>query len=102
MSVSSVIVNWDELGGDPDALSTISPGAAIARWNRPFASVIWLGVWSEKHRALRFYARFGFARAGEYDFHVGDTVDHEYILRRDAVVSSSLTANSTSIEHNPA
>jgi ribosomal protein S18 acetylase RimI-like enzyme len=61
---------------------------------------IWLGVWSQNHRALRFYARYGFGKAGEYDFHVGDTVDHEYILRRDAVVSSSVTANSTSIEHN--
>ena len=44
---------------------------------------VWLGVWSENHRAQRFYARHGFAKAGEYDFHVGDTVDHEYILRSD-------------------
>jgi ribosomal protein S18 acetylase RimI-like enzyme len=43
---------------------------------------IWLGVWSENHRALKFYARHGFQKAGEYDFHVGDTVDREYILRR--------------------
>ena len=54
---------------------------------------IWLGVWSENHRALRFYARHGFTRAGEYDFHVGDTVDHEYILRREPHSSSSATAN---------
>jgi ribosomal protein S18 acetylase RimI-like enzyme len=43
---------------------------------------IWLGVWSENHRALKFYARHGFEKAGEYDFHVGNTVDREYILRR--------------------
>lgn len=64
--------------------------------------VIWLGVWSENYRAQRFYARYGFAKAGEYDFHVGDTVDREYILRREPVISSSSTANSASIEHNPA
>lgn len=63
---------------------------------------IWLGVWSENHRAQRFYLRNGFGKAGEYDFHVGDTVDHEYIFRRDPVISSSSTANSASIEHNPA
>lgn len=63
---------------------------------------IWLGVWSENHRALKFYARHGFSKVGEYDFHVGDTVDREHILRRDTVSSSGLTANSASIEHNPA
>jgi ribosomal protein S18 acetylase RimI-like enzyme len=63
---------------------------------------VWLGVWSENVRAQRFYARQGFGKVGEYDFHVGDTVDHEYIFRRDAGNSSSATANSASIEHNPA
>jgi ribosomal protein S18 acetylase RimI-like enzyme len=63
---------------------------------------VWLGVWSENHRAQRFYARHGFAKAGEYDFHVGDTIDREYILRREAGDSSGATANSASIEHNPA
>lgn len=44
---------------------------------------LWLGVWSGNTRALRFYARHGFAKAGEYDFPVGAWRDREFILRRD-------------------
>ncbi len=43
---------------------------------------VWLGVWSENHKALRFYARQGFEKVGEYGFRVGATVDREFILRR--------------------
>ena len=45
---------------------------------------LWIGVWSENHRALRFYARHGFEKAGEYEFIVGSSRDHEFILRRNA------------------
>ena len=43
---------------------------------------LWIGVWSQNHGAQRFYARYGFEKVGEYDFHVGGTVDREFILRR--------------------
>ena len=43
---------------------------------------LWIGVWSENHGAQRFYARHGFEKVGEYGFRVGQTVDHEFILRR--------------------
>mgnify|MGYP001551852877 CR=1 FL=1 len=43
---------------------------------------LWLGVWSENFGAQRFYARYGFEKAGEYLFPVGDTNDLEFILRR--------------------
>ena len=42
---------------------------------------LWLGVWSENLRAQRFYARYGFEKAGEYDFPVGKWRDREFILR---------------------
>ncbi len=45
---------------------------------------IWLGVWSENHRAQKFYARHGFEKVGEYEFPVGRQRDHEFILRRRA------------------
>ena len=45
---------------------------------------VWIGVWSENYGAQRFYARQGFAKAGEYHFPVGKTVDLEFILRRPA------------------
>lgn len=42
----------------------------------------WLGVWSQNLGAQRFYSRFGFHKAGEYRFKVGDQRDHEFIFRR--------------------
>jgi ribosomal protein S18 acetylase RimI-like enzyme len=45
---------------------------------------LWIGVWSENFGAQRFYARYGFERVGEYEFIVGGTHDHEFILRRSA------------------
>jgi GNAT superfamily N-acetyltransferase len=63
---------------------------------------IWLGVWSENVKAQRFYAKHGFEQAGTYDFLVGAQVDLEYILRRPAHNSSTVTAMSSRGEHNPA
>jgi GNAT superfamily N-acetyltransferase len=58
----------------------------VMAWlQRDSARAIWIGVWSENHGALRFYARQGFEKVGEYGFAVGSTVDHEFILRRGAV-----------------
>lgn len=45
---------------------------------------LWIGVWSENHGAQRLYARHGFEKVGTYDFVVGKTRDHEFILRRRA------------------
>lgn len=45
---------------------------------------VWIGVWSENFGAQRFYERHGFVSVGEYGFHVGRTVDREFILRRPA------------------
>ena len=45
---------------------------------------LWVGVWSENIGAQRFYGRYGFEKAGEYLFPVGNTHDHEFILRRAA------------------
>ena len=43
---------------------------------------IWLGVWSGNDKAQAFYAKRGFAKVGEYRFRVGETLDHEFIMRR--------------------
>jgi len=43
---------------------------------------LWLGVWSENTGAQRFYARYGFSKAGEYLFRVGDTRDREFVFKR--------------------
>ena len=43
---------------------------------------LWLGVYSDNDGAQRFYSRYGFERAGEYLFPVGETRDREYIFKR--------------------
>lgn len=42
----------------------------------------WLGVWSENVRAQALYRAYGFEKAGEYIFPVGETQDLEFIFRR--------------------
>jgi ribosomal protein S18 acetylase RimI-like enzyme len=56
--------------------------AAMAWLERDGPRTLWIGVWSENDRALRFYARHGFEKAGEYEFIVGASRDREFILRR--------------------
>lgn len=45
------------------------------------AEDIYLSVFSENHRAQRFYARYGFEEVGRYGFVVGRHVDDERIWR---------------------
>ena len=47
-----------------------------------FEGPVWIGVWSENFKAQSLYRRYGFEKAGEYEFEVGDTRDHEFIMRR--------------------
>jgi diamine N-acetyltransferase len=61
---------------------------------------VWIGVWSENHGARRFYERQGFEKVGEYGFVVGNTVDGEYILRRNAVSFPIKSGEFASPEHN--
>lgn len=55
---------------------------ALARLALGGPGPVWLGVWSGNLRAQRFYARYGFEKAGEYVYEVGAARDHEFILRR--------------------
>jgi diamine N-acetyltransferase len=63
---------------------------------------VWIGVWSENFGAQRFYGRHGFEKVGTYGFRVGNTVDHDFILRRRAESFASLTQKTAKSEHNPA
>jgi diamine N-acetyltransferase len=57
---------------------------ALAWLERDGPRTLWISVWSENHGAQRFYARYGFEKAGEYDFIVGQQRDHEFMYRRTA------------------
>lgn len=58
---------------------------AVMAWLlRDGPRTLWVGVWSENFGAQRFYGRYGFAHAGEYEFPVGRVRDREFIFRRPA------------------
>jgi ribosomal protein S18 acetylase RimI-like enzyme len=46
------------------------------------ARPVLIGVWSENHKAIGLYRRYGFDKVGEYTFMVGAVADAEIILRR--------------------
>lgn len=41
---------------------------------------IWLGVWSQNHRAIRFYSKEGFEKVGSQVFVLGKDVQYDDIL----------------------
>ena len=57
--------------------------AAMAWLLRDGPRTLWVSVWSENFGAQRFYARYGFAFAGEYAFIVGAQRDREFMYRRE-------------------
>lgn len=44
---------------------------------------IWLGVWENNEKALRFYKRNGFYKIGAHSFVVGSDKQTDYIMRKD-------------------
>ena len=58
--------------------------AAMAWLLRDGPRPLWISVWSENLGAQRFYARYGFAFAGEYEYPVGEQRDIEFMFRRPA------------------
>lgn len=44
---------------------------------------VWLGVWEQNEKALRFYKRYGFYRIGRHSFVMGDDEQTDYIMRKD-------------------
>ena len=44
---------------------------------------IWLGVWEENKKAIRFYKRNGFCEIGTHSFVMGEDVQTDYIMRKD-------------------
>ncbi len=45
------------------------------------AAEIYLSVFTDNHRARRFYERYGFEAVGRYDFMVGTHADEDIIMR---------------------
>jgi GNAT superfamily N-acetyltransferase len=54
---------------------------AIAEARARGAQDLYLSVFTDNHRARRFYARYGFEFVGTYAFIVGNHADEDHILR---------------------
>lgn len=54
---------------------------AIGEARRRGAAELYLTVFTENHRARRFYRRYGFEEVGPYAFMVGDHADEDIIMR---------------------
>ena len=42
---------------------------------------IWLGVWNENYKAIRFYERIGFRKFGNYRFVMGTIISDDYLYK---------------------
>ena len=47
------------------------------------SELVWLSVFSENPRAIRFYERFGFHVIGTQDYWVGHDCQKDFVMRRD-------------------
>jgi ribosomal protein S18 acetylase RimI-like enzyme len=54
---------------------------AIAKARK--APYIWLGVWEENPRAIRFYQKQGFVEFGEHIFQLGDDAQRDVLMKLD-------------------
>jgi GNAT superfamily N-acetyltransferase len=63
--------------GISGALMDWAIGEAVARG----ADDLYLSVFTDNHRARRFYARYGFEYVGLYAFMVGSHADEDHVLR---------------------
>ncbi|WP_243300640.1 GNAT family N-acetyltransferase [Geothrix oryzisoli] len=54
--------------------------AALAHARAAGHDGVWLQVWEQNPRAIRFYAKAGFTDAGEATFRVGEQVDRDRML----------------------
>jgi ribosomal protein S18 acetylase RimI-like enzyme len=43
---------------------------------------IWLGVWNQNHRAIKFYHKHGFKEFGTYKFIMGKAISEDYLMKK--------------------
>ena len=58
----------------------IDRGVEIARAKGK--TVVWLGVWEKNEKAIAFYLKMGFSRAGTHPFLMGREKQTDWIMRR--------------------
>lgn len=43
---------------------------------------LWLGVWEDNARGIRFYEKMGFKRVGEHSFYVGESKRRDWVMQK--------------------
>ena len=89
MHTDSILLHLKKHGQLLDA--DIAKGTGIAAalmewgiaWARERASILYLTVFTENHRAQAFYRRYGFYDVGRNEFRVGNHIDEDRIWRLD-------------------
>lgn len=71
-----VLKRWQGAGLAPVLMDWV-----FAEARRRGAGELYLSVFTENHRARRFYARYGFEEAGPYAFMVGKQADEDIVMR---------------------
>lgn len=64
-------------------LGQILMDQALADASARGKTFVWLGVWERNERALCFYHKNGFYKAGEHSFFLGADEQTDFIMRRD-------------------
>ena len=57
------------------------------------ASYVWLGVWEENYRALRFYEKNGFTPFGKHKFWLGDDEQTDLLMKKELANTNKLKAS---------
>jgi len=55
---------------------------ALQLANEQHADFVWLGVWEENHRAIRFYQKNGFVEFGKHIFKLGADEQTDLLLKK--------------------
>ncbi|WP_427015320.1 GNAT family N-acetyltransferase [Pseudarthrobacter sp. P1] len=81
LELSKCYVHPDHHGG---GLAAALMAESVAHGIRNGAESIWLGVNDENARAIRFYQKSGFAKAGTKTFMLGARLEHDFVMVRPA------------------
>ena len=71
-----VLAPWQGSGAARELMDWL-----IAEASRRGADELYLSVFTQNHRARRFYARYGFEEVGAYAFMVGNQADEDVMMR---------------------
>lgn len=55
---------------------------AVQRAKAKGKNALWLAVWKENHRAIRFYEAWGFEKCGEWEFWLGNDRQEDWLMKK--------------------